>query len=861
MAYVEVWRDQERVVCRQLGGDDPSLDQRYVIRLRSGLQVRLGVGQSAKAGEYEVRVLAGASPQEQRLSDLPTASGAAVDQDATAHRPLIVSVGIETADTPTGPPSDQSDVPTISDDEDDDDDEPTTDDSPSPDLETQRQPTDPDAPQIDGYRVIELISDRGGQGTVWRAMQLGTSREVAMKFLRAGTLGSKRARRHFLREVELAARLDHPNVARVYDSGLHRGVYYYAMELVDGVHLDKYVKDNALGRREILTLLRTVSLAVQHAHQHGIIHRDLKPSNIMVTPDGHPRVLDFGLAKAVESDDGEITVSQEGDIAGSLPYMSPEQAAGKVGQLDTRTDVCSLGVILYQLLTGQPPRDVTGGTYQVLKRITETEVRRPRDARKDIDRELEAVLLKALAQDPDDRYASAGELARDIDNYLTGEPLLARKPTTLYFLRKRLWRYRYPLAAVAAIILIGIGAVGFYIHAIKTERDRTLAQSIRAMRQRELAEISAIRAAQQRRLALDTLDLLVFEVQRQLRNGSGQIKLRKNLIDIAMKGLDRIASSADDDLTGPDRSMAAALLQVGDIFRMAGRTREARKAYTQALNRFRTLAQATGRDPQVKRDLCIAETRMGQISLQLADPDRARPHFQAALDHVKQLRIAKPDDLNLLRDQWVLHISMGDLKLESDRPADARQFFEQSLTLADALGKQDPSNPTRQQDLALSHKRLGDAALRLGDWPTARDHFERALKIDRARAADATPANQRSLAVSLGKASEANLKSGQKTIARQQCRESLEILDKLVTADPDWFDAAADLAAVVFTLAEIDREDSQPAEAKKHYLRTVSILRGLESKGMLSRKSKYRAILAQAQRQLRADPTDGRERL
>jgi len=311
----------------------------------------------------------------------------------------------------------------------------------------------PEAPHIEGYEILELLG-KGGMGNVWRAKQLSTSREVALKVMSREILGSSEAKKRFEREVELAARLEHPNIARVYDSGVHQQVYYYAMELLEGEPLDQYVFDQECSSRETLELMQTVCQAVQYAHQRGIIHRDLKPSNIYVTPDGQPHILDFGLARDLLSKDQDRKLSIAGSIMGTLIFMSPEQAAGNTDGVDTRSDVYSLGVIQYYLLTHDWPYDVTGSDYEILKNIQEQEPNRPRNMERRFDSDLEAILLKALAKDSDQRYQSLSELEHDITCWLEGLPIVSRSVNSLYLLRKIIKRHRYATAVVGSLALI-----------------------------------------------------------------------------------------------------------------------------------------------------------------------------------------------------------------------------------------------------------------------------------------------------------------------------------------------------------------------------------------------------------------------
>ncbi len=308
-------------------------------------------------------------------------------------------------------------------------------------------------PQIAGYQILSEIS-RGGMGTVFRAVQLSANRQVALKVLTQGKFACEKNRLRFEREVELTARLEHPNIARIYDSGIHKGMYYYTMELFEGQRLDAYVHKRRLSQEQILDLVYIICQAVGHAHQRAVIHRDLKPSNIIVTDDGQPHLVDFGLARTVLESDKGLTVSVDGDIAGTPAYMSPEQAQGEIDALDTRTDIYSLGVILFQLLTGRLPYDDSGSNNAVLNRIRENEPFRPSRIIPRFDPDLESILLKALEKRPRDRYQSVVELARDVQAQRRGLPVSARPITVFYLMKKMMLRNRITSMIVSLLIII-----------------------------------------------------------------------------------------------------------------------------------------------------------------------------------------------------------------------------------------------------------------------------------------------------------------------------------------------------------------------------------------------------------------------
>jgi eukaryotic-like serine/threonine-protein kinase len=321
----------------------------------------------------------------------------------------------------------------------------------------------PESVQIAGYDIIEAIA-RGSQGIVYRALQKATRREVAVKVLLGGKFATQRQLRRFEREVELAASLRHPNIVTFFDSGVTADSRRFCvMELVTGPRLDDYVE--ALRREpdppavaDLLALFLQICSAVEYAHQRGILHRDLKPANILIDTTGdrpQPRIVDFGLARHVDPRTliDDPTVTRPGEFAGTFAYASPEQTTANPDDLDIRTDVYSLGVILYELLTNELPYPVTGHIVSVIESIRDRPPAPPSMFRADLHTDLETILLKALSKSPDRRYQTVSAMAQDIVRHLEGKPIDARRDSTWYVVKTTVRRHRIPVALAATALL------------------------------------------------------------------------------------------------------------------------------------------------------------------------------------------------------------------------------------------------------------------------------------------------------------------------------------------------------------------------------------------------------------------------
>nr|AIE90232.1 serine/threonine protein kinase [uncultured marine thaumarchaeote AD1000_01_F04] len=430
---------------------------------------------------------------------------------------------------------------------------------------------------IGPFRIARLIGT-GGMGHVYEAAQDQPSRTVALKVLRNRMVSGSAAKR-FEYESRILASLRHPGIARVFATGTHpeRGVPipYFAMEYVpDARDLTEYARAEDLGLRERLILLAQVCDAVQHGHQRGVIHRDLKPANILVDADGQPKVIDFGVARVTDSDIQLTTLQTDvGQLIGTVSYMSPEQVAGDADHIDTRSDVYSLGVVGYELLTGRFPYDLKHKPIPEAGRVIR-EVEPTRMSR--IDRvfrgDIETILTKALRKDPQQRYQSAAELRQDIQRYLKSEPITARPPTLVYQLRTLVARHKGISAMVVALLLgltmFSVGMTVLYAHSQDNLK--------RAVRAEQVAEDEAQTAKQ----VTASLTRLLSSVNPYSANDAS------DLADSTLSPaeiLDRAAETINDKLTDQPLERAALLVTLGNLYAPLGRYREAVEVHRTAL--------------------------------------------------------------------------------------------------------------------------------------------------------------------------------------------------------------------------------------------------------------------------------------
>lgn len=565
---------------------------------------------------------------------------------------------------------------------------------------------DTDEPEDDGpapdrigaYRIIRRIG-AGGMGYVYEAEQASPRRRVALKVVRPGR-GTSAISRRFAREGQIQSRLSHPGIAAVYETGVDKDSSgetrpYFAMELVEGVPLLDYIARSPLDRHRRLAIIADICDAVSYAHQRGVVHRDLKPDNIFVQEiDGkpHPKILDFGIAKLLEQDLRAATMQTEvGQLLGTLSYMSPEQLRGRADEIDTRTDIYALGLILYQVLAGRACFQTENMPLaEAIRAISDQEPARLGSIDPSLRGDVETIVHKAIARDKSHRYASASEFAADIRHSLNDEPISAR-PATLLYQTTRFARRHRALVSVAALALATLVAavIATTLFAISARRDRD-------------------KAEQKTDVAEGVSQTLLSAFTTATPKGSPGKEPR--LIDAIAK----IESQVEAENTSSSPEVRAVVLNiVGIIYRERGDLAAAERNFLKALEIRRAVLAPD--DPNIADSL----NNMGLLRKRQERYAEAAAYYQQAVD--LQRRSSFHDDSRLARNIYNLasaYISAGELEK-------AKPLLEESLVMHRRL--------RRENDETIGFHISAQARIARAEnrWSDARSLAEKALALQR----------------------------------------------------------------------------------------------------------------------------------
>ncbi len=525
------------------------------------------------------------------------------------------------------------------------------------------------------FYILRQIG-QGGMGIVYEAEQISLVRRVALKVLPfASTLDAKQLQR-FQNEARSAGHLCHRHIVPVYTAGCERGVYYYAMQFIEGQSLAALIADRPPTNVEFFRMVarwgRQAAAALEHAHQLGIVHRDIKPANLLIEGGDHLWITDFGLAHL--QGDNDLTLT--GDLLGTLRYMSPEQAQAGRNRVDHRSDICSLGVTLYELATLQPAF-AGGDRHELLRRIAVEEPPLPRRLNPAVPKELEIILLKATAKVAGERYPTAQELADDFDRFLEDRPIRARRPSLVQKVRRRLRRHK------AVVVAVGACAIVMLVSAVVS-------------------------------LALSNLRIAREEAQ-----------TRQALADVEMQ-----RQRADANFRKAQAAVDVMLTAISEnrLFDTPELTPLRRQVLEKALSYYQGFLEEQSDNPDIRFETAKAYTRLGKICIGLGQPEPAEDMFRRGLELFEKLLAEFPADARYRCAVAAACHDLGThLRTDFSRPAEGERYLGRALQLRRKLTTEDSADQNYRHDLAVSCHSLGYLLWDLGRSTEAEELFREAV--------------------------------------------------------------------------------------------------------------------------------------
>jgi serine/threonine protein kinase/tetratricopeptide (TPR) repeat protein len=614
---------------------------------------------------------------------------------------------------------------------------------------------------IGPYKLLQQIGE-GGMGTVYMAEQTTPiHRKVALKIIKAG-MDSKQVIARFEAERQALALMDHPNIAKVFDAGTtESGRPYFVMELVKGESITKYCDEHRLTPRQRLELFLPVCQAIQHAHQKGIIHRDIKASNALIAPyDGKPvvKVIDFGIAKATGQRLTDKTLFTEfGAVVGTLEYMSPEQAELNNQDIDTRSDIYSLGVLLYELLTGTTPLDRTrlkkAAFAELLRIIREEEPPKPSTRLSDskdllpsisaqrqtepakltklMRGELDWIVMKALDKDRNRRYETANGFAGDVQRYLNDEAVQACPPSAGYRVRKFVGRNRTVLSTAAlvfATLMVGTGVSIWQAVRATHAETQTQAELEERIKQYTRAESERLRAEANFLRTLEAVDQLLSEMgQKELASVPHLEPVRRRLLEKALEFFEGFMKERSGDARVRYET-GLAYRRAGEIRNLLGEFDKARSAYVDAIGLLEPLCKEEPRQCPYQRELGKAHYGLGFLQADMGQREESEKNFNTARDLQVKL-VALPESLPADRNDLATTCkSLGGLLSKAGRNQEAEQVLNQGMKILESLSQEFPDNLDFAKNFINASSTRAVLLGNLGHHEPARAAFRRSFE-------------------------------------------------------------------------------------------------------------------------------------
>ena len=704
--------------------------------------------------------------------------------------------------------------------------------------------TEPQPPgQLGDFQILSEIG-RGGMGIVYQARQVSLGRLVALKVLPFAAVLDRKQVARFQNEAQAAAQLHHPNIVPVYAVGCERGVHYYSMQLIDGQSLDRAMTElrtaqavvstvnldvasirgansTAAGEatargfstqksirsrnyvRSVVELVINAAEALNYAHECGVVHRDVKPSNLLIDRHGKLWVTDFGLARC----QNVSNITATGDFFGTLRYMSPEHASGRMALVDHRSDIYSLGVTLFEMLTLRAPFEANDRAT-LLRMIADSEAPSPRKLNAAIPNDLETILLKTLSKSRDERYSTASELAADLRRFLAGEPTHARRPTLLD--RAGKWVARHSKLVAAGICASVLAVATVATAAVLLARQQ--AQTHQALQQAEL----------HLRVAREMVDELGPRLVEDLAGIPETESVQLRALEKAERFYRDFLEYAANQPRW-QRDVATASFKRGAILERLGRHKEAVVCYEEAGGRFASLAISNPDDPNLACDLALCENNLGLIAIAEQSGEGLR-RIRKAESVLDALATKFPNEERIQADACLVRLNLGVELNKAGQDEQAILFLDSSISIARELLSRSPDHPTAKRRLAIGLDNLSGLTRR----EDASQLQLEAIQLHRDLIAREPKRAEHSsgLAAALDHLGSLRMESGNLESAVALFEESLAIRRHLADRFPSIAAFQTDLAAALNNLG-MARLNTDLAVAKDLFEESLVMLRDL----------------------------------